>query len=180
MFKILSATALSATIALTSLSPTAAHAGNDEIGRIIFGAGVLAIIAAAVNASQDDNDRDDPRRTYYPPKEVHNHKTVNRIVRQRPPSPPPPPRVDVRRPIQKVETRKPVQLSRVVPSRCGRSYKVSEGRRVYFMESCLKDAGIRTSSLPDQCERILDMPGKREDRHGWNRGCLQSNGYTIR
>ena len=74
MFKTLSAAALSATLAFTCLTPSTAHAADqDDIGRFILGASLLAMIAAAANARSEDDD-DDRYVTRSPEREVHHHR----------------------------------------------------------------------------------------------------------
>lgn len=181
MFKTLSAAALSATLAFTCLTPSTAHAADqDDIGRFILGASLLAMIAAAANARSEDDD-DDRYVTRSPEREVHHHRHVTKVIRT-PTRPLLQPRVRevIRKPSKEVVTRRPVTAHRVIPSQCGRSFRLSTGNRAFFTQSCLEARGIRTSSLPDRCERVLDMPGNRQDRRGWNRHCLKTEGFLIR
>ncbi|MFD0982083.1 hypothetical protein [Tropicimonas aquimaris] len=186
MFKSIAATALSATLALGVIAPTPAAAqGIDQnnLLKILLGIGTVALIAKAVDEARDDDDDK---------KEVHIHRDVTKVIERPAPTrnvvvQPQPRRVIVQEPNRRVVTREPVrkpgrveEVQRVIPGACQRTFRVDGDNRVFLTRNCLESEGVRTTSLPNQCERILDMPGDVQNRRVWNRGCLESNGYRIR
>ncbi|WP_146136740.1 hypothetical protein [Aliiruegeria haliotis] len=205
MFKTLSAAALSSTLALAGFA-TPAHADQEDIARFIIGTGLLAILSKAIEETRDDDRRmqyvnpslsgapiiygqpqyQQPVIIQQPqpqPKVVHKH--ITQVVRQ-------PTRVIehhteiVKKPTKKVihkqKVTKPrkVEILRDLPSACAKTMKTRGGNRTFLTQGCLERSGIRTTTLPAQCGRVLDMPGKARDRRGWNRKCLKQEGYRIR
>ncbi|SNT05030.1 hypothetical protein [Tropicimonas sediminicola] len=187
MFKSIAATALSATLALGIIAPTPAAAqgiDQNDLLKILLGIGTVALIAKAVDEANDDDDKKK--------KEVHVHRDVTKVIKRPAPArnvevQPQPRRVIVQEPNRRVVTREPErkptrveEVQRVIPSACQRTFRVDGDNRVFLTRNCLESEGVRTTSLPNQCERILDMPGDVQNRRVWNRGCLESNGYRIR
>lgn len=179
MFKTLAATALSATLAMATLAPAPAEAqmvnNQGEIAKFLLGVGVAALIARAMDEARDDDDDDK--------KEIHVHRDVTKVIERPAPSRNTVVQQQPRRVVVQEPSRQPsraTEVQRVVPSACQRTFRVDGGNRVYLTRACLESEGVRTSSLPTQCERILDMPGDVQNRRVWNRGCLESNGYRIR
>ena len=156
-----SAAALSLTLAVSSLAPTPAVAGdNEDLARFALGIGLLAAVAAAASQNRDD----DRKKPTVPARRWDRDQPV---IRQPHGS----------RPVhwdQKPTTR------RVLPQECVRSFDLDRGVRRFLMRECLEDRGIRTSRLPDSCERVIDMPGRKPDRLGWSRRCLMREGYAVR
>ncbi|WP_068108584.1 hypothetical protein [Tropicimonas marinistellae] len=186
MLKTVAATALSLTLALGALAPTPAHAANQEdIAKILLGVGFAALIAKALHEQAEDRDK---KAT----KEVHVHRHItNRPVTKVIEKPAPRSRVVVQQPPKRVVVKEPTQSSRpgsgwgknassVIPSTCQRTFRHDGENRVYVTRRCLEREGVRTANLPNQCERVLDLPGNASDRLVWNRGCLEKNGYRIR
>lgn len=56
MSKGLTAIVLAATMALTSLTASRAHAGNEELGRFLLGAGALIIIGSALSNNRSSHE----------------------------------------------------------------------------------------------------------------------------
>lgn len=73
MTKTLFATLLAGTIALTSLTPTAARA-NDHLGKLLVGVVALGIIAAAIDDANDKKRQKSQRRV----KKNKDHGRINR------------------------------------------------------------------------------------------------------
>jgi hypothetical protein len=192
MLKTFAATALSATLALATLAPTPARAAEQEdLAKLLFGVGIAALIAKSLNDqnnNDDDDDDDDDDHDHhhgYSDRDVY----VHRYTTREPPAPrrpvvvpPPSRRVIVPQKPRTVVTQPPrvKEMYRVVPGSCQRTFRSDGANRAFVTRACLEREGVRTSSLPDQCERILDMPGDIQNRRAWNSTCLQSYGYRIR
>ncbi|SDI63433.1 hypothetical protein [Aliiruegeria lutimaris] len=155
MRKTLTAVTLSMALAATSFVPGQAVAGDrEDLAAVLFGASLLAIVAAA--ALNDDDGKD--RKARAP---VVQYQRAPVVTVQ------PPQRVEVKR-------------NNTLPSQCSRQFNTNSGQRSYMMKDCLERNGVRVSSLPGRCERSIDMPGRGPDRTGWFQGCLNSEGYRIR
>lgn len=198
MFKTIAATALSAAIALAALAPTPAQAMDQrQLTRLLVGIGAAALIAKAVQEQNKRNDRNDRkerddrkdrddrddwnrkyqayryndvpvgRQGYYaPPPAYRPHTPYNRAIQQ--------PYI---KPVPKAQREK---NQRTVPEACQRMFREGKETRGFLTGNCLERSGIRTAALPGKCERILDMPGNREDRRVWSSNCLKKQGYKVR
>lgn len=193
MHKSLSAITLATSLTLGAMSPTTAHASDDDIARFVLGAGLLAVLAAAIDGHQDGRNSYDvhynaaPRREapviVEQPREVHRHVThkhVTKVIRK--PTVIQTPKKVVRRTVVEPpkKTAKQTKVLRHLPAGCEKMVRTSSGRRGFVTRSCLTKSGIRTAPLPNQCERVLDLPGSKKDRRAWSSSCLQRSGYRIR
>ena len=92
------------------------------------------------------------------------------------------PRATIVRPhtSNKARVVEPIPPRRVLPAKCSRSFQFENGQRDFLLKNCLKNNGVRVGQLPDRCERLIDVDGRRQLRTGWKAGCLRREGYVLR
>lgn len=174
MLKPIAALTVSFALAFSALAPTPARADNEQIGRIILGAGLLAVLVTALNEQREEERRRENAR------EVQVQRNVVRIPPRassahRPPAPP----ARVVRPVPP-QRGNPIEVSRILPRTCSREVRIASGSVSMLGESCLRNQGVNVAHLPDRCERLIDAPGTKNDRKAWKRDCLADFGYRIR
>ncbi|MEL6610220.1 MAG: hypothetical protein AAFO93_15030 [Pseudomonadota bacterium] len=150
MFKSIAAAALSATIALTSLTPNTAQAADaEDVAKVLFGALVLYGIADAL----EDNRKSTPKVTT-----TRKHNPVTRPHRPGPP--------------------KHARAARyTLPASCLLTHRQWGNKsRTVMGNSCLKSNFRHYNKLPQNCFRRFDTV--RGTRVGWGRVCLKKAGYT--
>ncbi|MEM6479866.1 MAG: hypothetical protein AAF647_12615 [Pseudomonadota bacterium] len=152
MYRSFAALVLSGVLAVTSLSPTQAHADNREnLAKFLVGAIVLYGIADAVN----DNKRKSPSVTRHAPKTVYHH---------------------THRPAPKKKHAAPARRKHL-PAGCVLTHRQHYGeKRTVFGNRCLKNNYRHYASLPNQCFRRFDTV--KGVRVGWGRPCLRRAGYS--
>lgn len=176
MFKMLVAPTLALSVALAGLAPAPVRAQNDELRRLIVGAGLLALVAAAIHEQRKrDDDDDDSRR------EVHVYRHASPPERTQAPA-------AVVRPIPKPERqeqgqqhvyRHPIEVPRNLPASCQRTFKTKRGTATLLTARCLQRSGVWLATLPDRCQRSVEIPGDPNDRVAWGHKCLTRFGYRI-
>jgi len=147
------ATALAASMALTSLSATPVRADSGEIGRLLLGAGALLIIGSAIsNNNNRQRDRDPvvtTRRNYEQPYRVKPRHEPHRVKPRR----------------------------KVVPSECLRVNRRDDGPRRFFGQRCLQNNMRYVDRLPGYCLRTIR--GKHGRRNVYAARCLRRDGWTF-
>lgn len=137
MLKTLTATVLSATLALGTIAPTQAQAGDaDAVARFLFGAAALAIIANELNNNNQAHARPSVQGRI-----VHRDNSVITPHRQ--------------------------NRARAVPRSCQRTLQTSAGNtRNVFGVPCLQRQGVAVARLPRTCLRTIELPRRTIDGFG--------------
>ncbi len=150
MFKRLTATALAASIALTSAFVAPARAADTgEIARGLLGAGVLLYLGNELSK----NNRSYTTRRYVEPRHVQ-------------------PRYDHDHPRQRVKRNR-----KVVPASCLRTNDYRNGPRRYFASQCLSKNMRNAGRLPGQCR--TEVQTRRGWRNVYGAYCLRQFGWTF-
>ncbi|MFT4784068.1 MAG: hypothetical protein ACI9IV_001811 [Paracoccaceae bacterium] len=136
MFKMFTASALCAALALTSTTSTAqAQSSQDDLARLLFGVAALAIIAKSIDSKKDSN------RSYRQAPVVTPRHYNNRDTRQ--------------------NTRKNTSS---VPASCERNVRTDRGTRTVFSVPCLNRAGVQ-ARLPQKCLVDLQQRNRTVDAY---------------
>lgn len=167
MFKSLTAATLSLALVFTSLPTAPAKAADaEDIAPVLFGLGLLAVLAASSSGNADT--------ARYKSQKPKKSRKVTRA------SPQPYTVIEPANRNGHAATRRAAANHKTIPNQCARKLRFSSGTRTYFLKGCLESKGVRTSRLPNHCERVLDIPGHRVSRTGWHRACLKNSGYRVR
>lgn len=149
MYKTLTATLLSATLALGTLAPSQARAGDGgDLARFLFGVATLAIIA---NELKSDTPRSAQRQDNVIHGQIVRPKHSNVIT--------------------------PHQNARTVPRSCQRLIETRNGTRRLYGAPCLRREGVQVAKLPQTCRRTLQLPNRTVTAFGQR--CLRKNGVRI-
>jgi len=158
---------LAAAVAVTSLSATAAEAGDKDLKRFILGVAALGIAAAAIeNQRRGDDGRHGghvSRQDVYHPPVVHapqrGHGGYNGgYVAPRP-----------------LPDR---ARAAVLPSECLLQVSDRRGTRNVYGARCLERSDIRVSRLPEHCAlTVIGQQGRA--RTVYDAGCLSNSGYRT-
>lgn len=160
MMKSLAATALSATIAFTSLGVTPARAADEKaIAALLLGAAAVAVIAK----QQRDKRREAAQGVAPQPVPAQRFDQVITPAHGAPQ-------------FDRLLDRQP-RAARV-PESCARRVQLTNGNiRTFFGTPCLRRNGVETARLPQRCERTLSF--ERRDVVAYGRRCLLNNGVQI-
>ena len=151
MTKRIIATALAASLALTSLSTTPARADAGEIARFAVGAGVLLLLGNAIAQNNRNSNRAPVTRRYEDPAPHVVHRDADR------------PRYEKRR--------------KFVPSSCLRENRWDNGPRRFFGQRCLSNNMRNFDRLPNQCRTVIWTDRGR--RSVFAARCLRKNGWKF-
>lgn len=150
MFKTLTATILSATLAFGAIAPSQARAGDGgDLARLLFGVATLAIIANELNAGSSSS-QSTQRRDNVISGQIVRPKSSNVVTRHN---------------------------ARTVPRSCQRVVETRDGTRRLFGVPCLRREGVRVAQLPKTCRRTLNLPNRTVD--AYSQRCLWNNGVRI-
>lgn len=219
MTKLKTTLAAALALALAVTAPTPAVANSNNLGKIVLGAGALALLAKVVHDKREaethaDKARDKrreaeaaQRKAEERRKKLAAQKRQERENRQAAAE-----RAEAERVRKQAAARqarkqqRPVEVARIhqpdafarnrvvpganrypghietratLPAACERSFKVEGGKANLLPSNCLQQAGIWTTSLPMECERVLEVPGDAGLRQTWSKKCLKNNGYRI-
>lgn len=153
MTKRLIATALAASLALTSLPATPARADAGEIARFIVGAGALLLLGNAISQNNRNKNNDNPPVT-------RRYDDSDRNVTHR----------HVERPRQ-------VTRRKLVPSSCLRENRWDNGPRRFFARRCLSNNMRNFDRLPNQCRTTIWTDRGR--RSVYAARCLRKKGWRF-
>lgn len=145
---------LSATLALSSLTPAPAQAGNnDDVAKVIAGVAALIIIGKAID---DHNKRKQKKKKHKPQ-----------------PTPKPPRHEQPRPPQDHWDLNR---SQKRLPGYCLRHVSTQEGERRIYGKRCLRQNYYHADLLPRRCLRKLYTD--RGIRKGYAPRCLRKNGFS--
>ena len=174
MTRTLTASVLAVSIAFGGMTAAPAQAGNKDIGRIIVGAGVIALIAKAV---KDNNSR---RRVVVSTKTAppHYHPPKPPVHKPHPPKPQPVYMPVYQSPVyQPPAYQPPVAFKGFLPSECQFDVRRGEKSRSVYSKLCLSELMVRAELVPEVCEdRVTTSNGRRTQIY--DTICLQERGYS--
>ena len=201
MYKTFSAATLALAIAFGNVAPSPAQAEQRQIGKYVVGAGALALAALAYKNYRDDKKEEEERKREKKKAEearrqAQVYNTAPRVIESRPlqpnhvtRDPRDPPRIVVQNGPETSRdwsnsdrNRFPgsIEVRHTLPKSCQTTVEAKDGTRTVFPAACLQRNGIEPKNLPYACARILDLPGRNQDRSVFRRACLLESGYRIK
>lgn len=142
-----------ASLTITGLAAVPAKASSDDVARVLFGLGALAIIAKAV----EDNQKSTVSTSY-------TKKNAPRVLR-------------TDRTVTAVEPRRPSKRAKyALPENCLRTYNAARGERKLYSGRCLDRLPYKLAKLPDAC--AFTIAGSRGNRgKAYGPRCMARNGF---
>lgn len=145
------------TVTGISLSAAPAKAGNEDLAKLLFGAGALIIIGKAISSNNNQAQAATRTETYKPkvyhqkPKAVHKPK-----VQHKP---------------------KPKRNIKALPSSCLRQYNSWDGRVRMLGKHCLNRKYKHVNRLPQACK--VQVHTNKGLHRGYQMRCLRNKGFVL-